>query len=437
MLPIGGIGLAIVVVTGAYLLARQGSAPVVRGSSTKEFVPTTVPVSRRHHHPAAQWATYGYDLARTHVAPASFALHPPFRRLWKQRIHDWVEFPPSAAYGNVYVGRLDGVVMAFVGATGEPLWWRSFKPYCTFASPTLDRMVLYETFLPPPCDHGDRSKDGFTVALDARSGRELWRYRGAGSESAPLVRNGILYEGSWDHRLYALGIRGRRPRVRWSYLADAELNSSPAFASGTVYIGSRAGRVHAVDARTGRKRWTASGFTREDFYATPTIAYGRVFIGNTDGTVYAFGAATGHLLWTAHAGTYVYTGAAVWRRTVYVGSYDGNVYAFDAATGTMRWKRNLGGSIHGAPTVMAGLVYFSTCGTCGRHGSRYAQLGPRRTFALDARTGRIIWGFHDGHYSPVVADGRRVYLMGDTTLYAFVNCGEPRSGVASTASSCA
>ena len=380
------------------------------------------PAQRREAEATASWPTYGYDLARTHVAPASFRLRPPYRRIWAQRIHDWVEFPPSVAYGNVYVGRLDGIVMAFAGSTGKRVWARSFKPYCIFASPTLAGGVLYETLLPPPCDDGDRSRDGLTVALDARSGRVLWRYRGSPSESAPLVHDGVLYEGSWDHRLYALDVRGPRPRVRWSFAADAELNSSPAYAGGTLYIGSRGGRVYAVATRSGRERWHASGFSHEDFYATPTIAYGRVFIGNTDGTVYAFGASTGHVLWASHAGTYVYTAAAVWRRTVYVGSYDGNVYAFDAATGVRRWKRDLGGSIHGAPTVMAGLVYFSTCGTCGQHGSRYAKQGPRRTFALDARTGRIVWRFGDGHYSPIVADGTRLYLMGDTTLYALASC---------------
>ena len=415
---------------------EEGSTPVLRGSSTNEFVTTATRPSRESSR-TGEWATYGYDLARTHVAPSSFQLRPPYRRIWARRIHDWVEFPPSVAYGNVYVGRLDGVLVAFAGATGKQAWWRSFKPYCTFASPTLAHGILYETFLPPPCDHGDRSKDGLTVALDARSGRVLWRYRGPASESAPLVRAGTLYEGSWNHRLYALDVRGRRARVRWSFSGDAELNSSPAYAAGTIYIGSTGGRLYAVDARTGRERWHASGYSTEDFYATPTIAYGRVFVGNTDGTVYAFGAVTGHLLWAAHAGTYVYTAAAVWRRTVYVGSYDGNVYAFDAATGATRWKQNLGGSIHGAPTVMAGLVYFSTCGTCGRHGSRYAKLGPRRTFALDTRTGRIVWRFPDGHYSPVVADGRRLYLMGDTTLYALAACGGSGSGTAAGSSSCA
>ena len=281
--------------------------------------------------------------------------------------------------------------------------------------------IVYQTFVPAPCDYGPRDHPGFTVAVRASDGKDLWYYRGPPSESATLLHRGTLYFGSWDHHLYALDVRRRKPRLRWRFEADDELNSSPAYDAGTIYIGSDGGYVYAVDARTGKQRWRAAAFAhfgrREYFYATPSIAYGRVYIGNTDGTVYAFGAKTGDLLWTQHAGTYVYTAAAVWRRTVYVGSYDGNVYALDAATGDIRWKRDLGASIHGAPTVIAGLIYFSTCGTCGHRGSRYAKMGPRKTFALDARTGRIVWRFGDGRYSPIVSDGIRVYLMGDTRLY--------------------
>jgi outer membrane protein assembly factor BamB len=338
------------------------------------------------------------------------------------RAHYYVEFPPSVAYGKVYIGQLKGILYAVSAADGSVVWKRSFPGFCTFASPTIQADVVYETFIPTPCDYGNRSRPGFVAALRASDGKELWRYSGPGSESTVLIHDGTMYFGSWDHHLYALAINGRRPRLRWRFLAGGELNSSPAYAGGTIYIGSDDDSVYAVNARTGRLRWryaTSSPFgTRETFYATPTVAYGRVYIGNTDGTLYALDSRTGRVLWTQHAGTYVYSAAAVWNGTVYVGSYDGNVYAFDASSGAVRWKRNLGGSIHGAPTVLDGDVYYSTCGTCGHRGSRYAEMGPRRTFALDARTGRIRWQFPDGHYSPLVSDGRRVYLMGDTRLYA-------------------
>jgi outer membrane protein assembly factor BamB len=203
------------------------------------------------------------------------------------------------------------------------------------------------------------------------------------------------------------------------------VNSSPAYADGTVYVGTDGGDVYGLDARSGRIRWRASSYSRlfhgrEYFYATPAVAYGRVYIGNTDGTLYVFGARTGHLLWARHAGSYVYTGAAVWRREVIVGTYDGHLIAYNAATGDELWRHEAPGAIHGAPTVLDGLVYFSTCSGCGANGSRSAKSGPRGSYAVDARTGRLVWTFPDGQYSPVVADSERMYLVGRTHVYAFV-----------------
>jgi outer membrane protein assembly factor BamB len=415
---LAGIGAGI-----GYLLSTGTSTKLARHPATRRVLTTARP-SPKPVQLGVAWPTYGYDDARTHVAPASFKLRPPFRQLWEMRARYYVEFPPSVAYGKVYIGQLKGIVYAVDSQTGAVVWQHSFPPDCTFASPTIADGVVYETFIPPPCDYGDRSKPGFVAAVRASNGKQLWRYTGPGSESTVLLRDGTIYFGSWDHHLYALDVRHGRPRLRWRFLAGGELNSSPAYADGTIYIGSDDDSVYAVDAGNGRLRWRFAASspygTSEYFYATPTLAYGRVYIGNTDGTVYALSAHTGHVVWTQHAGTYVYTAAAVWNRTVFVGSYDGNVYALDAGNGRIRWKTNLGGSIHGAPTVLDGLVYFSTCGTCGHRGSRYAELGPRRTFALDARTGRIVWRFNDGHYSPLVSDGHRIYLMGNTVLYALV-----------------
>jgi len=368
------------------------------------------------------WPTYGYDAARTHVAPASFRLRPPYRRLWSVRTGFYIEFPPAVADGKVFVSQLRGRFYAVDAQTGDFAWRKWFRGYCSAAGPAVWNGVVYETYMPPPCDHGDRRRRGFVAAMRAKTGRVLWRWYAGASESSPLIVDGILYVGSWNHRVYALDVRGAKPTLRWSTSTDAEIDSSAAYANGTIYIGTNGGRMYAISARTGRVRWRSSSFSsflhgREYFYATPTVAYGRVFVGNTDGTVYAYGATTGKLIWARPAGSYVYTAAAVWNRTVFVGSYDGNVYALDAATGDVRWKTNLGGSIHGAPTVLDGLVYFSTCGTCGRRGSRYAKLGPKRTFALDGRSGTIVWRFPDGHYSPVVADSERLYLVGDTRFY--------------------
>jgi outer membrane protein assembly factor BamB len=82
------------------------------------------------------------------------------------------------------------------------------------------------------------------------------------------------------------------------------------------------------------------------------------------------------------------------------------LYALDAATGDVRWRFRANGPISGSPTVINGVVYFATL--------------KERTYALNARTGKVLWTFPDGKYTPVVADPERVYLVGHARVYGLV-----------------
>lgn len=419
---VGAAVLAVLAGVGGWWYHEQTTAKDVRGSSTVEFMPRARPQASPRPEKVVQqipWPTYGYDNQRTHLSP--FAHRPPYRQLWMLRTGWYVEFPPAIGYGKVFVSQLKGAFYAVDAKTGNWAWRRKF-PYCSAASPALAAGLVIETFLPTPCTHGPRDVPGLVIAMRPSDGRTVWSFSRA-SESSPLVAGGRVYFGSWDHRMYALSVK--TGKLVWSTLLDGEIDSSPAFAGGKIFIGDNSGTLTALDARTGAISWKARSFSRfgrgrEYFYATPTVAYGRVYASNTDGTVYAFGAGTGNLLWAHPVGTYVYTAPAVWNQKIYVGTYDGRFYALDAATGDTRWVTEMPAAIHGAPTVMDGLVYMSTCGRCGQNGVRSAKAGPFATFALDARTGKRVWQFPDGHYSPLVADGERIYIAGSTRIYALV-----------------
>jgi outer membrane protein assembly factor BamB len=407
-------------VLGAWWYHEKTAAKEVRGSATVEFTPNDRPELPDPSTEVLQgvaWPTYGYDNRRTHLSP--FDHRPPYRRLWRLRTRWFIEFPPAVGYGKVFVSQLRGVFYAVDAKTGEWRWRRKF-PFCSASSPALARGLVIETFLPTPCTRGPRGVPGLVIAMRESDGKTVWSLPIA-SESSPLVAGGLVYFGAWDHKVYAVDID--TGKVVWATETDGEINSSPAFADGTVYIGTNSGSIFALDGRSGDVRWTARSFSnfargREYFYATPTVAYGRVFASNTDGTVYAFGAGTGNLLWARRLGTYVYTAPAVWNQNLYAGTYDGKFYALDAATGDTRWVTEMPAAVHGAPTVMGGLVYLSTCGFCGQKGSRGAKRGPNGTYALDALTGKLVWQFPDGQYSPVVADDERVYVVGATRVYA-------------------
>jgi outer membrane protein assembly factor BamB len=401
----------------------------IRGSRGTEFVATEVPGASTTTVPtetkgeseeqdgdesrAVVWPTYGLDPARTRYAP-DFRHRPPYRKLWSLRALNLVEFPPVIAYGRLYFSNTAGRFFAVDAETGEVVWSRLLRRG-SGASPTVADGVVYHPLMNARGEARE-SAPGFMVALDAETGKTLWRFRAGAMESSPLYLDGILYFGTFDNRLYALNTRTRR--VRWSYRTGDNVKGGPAYAKGTIYFGSYDGNVYAVDARSGKLRWRsgAQGGLRGagNFYATPAVAYGRVFIGNTDGKVYAFGARTGHLLWSRSTGGWVYSSPAVWNETVYAGSYDGRFYAFDAATGDMKWSFDAGGPISGAPTVMSGLVYFARLRAAG---VSPRVIRPGRTYALNARTGKLVWTFPDGKYTPIVADEERVYLVGFTRVY--------------------
>lgn len=414
--------LALGAATGVWWWATRPQSKL--GSPDVEFTTTQPRPPKPPPKTPLPWRMYGYDDERTHFTPVHMH-RPPFARAWVVRAGHYIEFPAAVADGRVFVAQEKGRFFALDAATGKILWDRQYRN-CAASSPLVRDGIVYQSFLPWPCPYGPRDVPGLIVGLDAKTGKERWRFRGSGpSESSLLVVGHLMYFGSWDAKVYAVDIRTRR--VRWATPTDAEIDSSPAYADGTIFIGTNGGSIYALDALSGEIRWRGRSYSHfprghEYFYATPAVAYGRVFAGNTDGWVYAYGAHTGHLLWAQRAGTYVYSAPAVWNETVYVGSYDGKVYAFDAGTGRLRWTYEATGSIHGSGTVMNGLVYFSVCGNCGRRGVRYAKQGPPSTFALDARTGKLVWTFWDGRYSPVIADEDRVYVMGKSRVWGLEPC---------------
>ena len=62
--------------------------------------------------------------------------------------------------------------------------------------------------------------------------------------------------------------------------------------------------------------------------------------------------------------------------------------------------------------MVGNVVYFATL--------------EKRTYALAARTGKELWSFPDGEYSPVVADKRRLFLIGYEQVYGMAP--RPRRG---------
>jgi outer membrane protein assembly factor BamB len=386
-----------------YVLYRKHEFRDIRGSSSVEFLTTRAKTQRPAERIA--WPRYGYDLGGTRSA--TYRLRPPFRRLWAfDNNPTLLEFPPAVAYGKLFLPTWDGRFLALDAGTGR-LLWRRRSGRCGWGTPAIWRHLVINTYIGHKCGSPIPGSDGEVVAYAERTGAVRWRLRLGPCESSPLVVDGLVYIGDWHGQVYALN--AWNGKQRWVFKAGGAIKGSASYADGKVYIGSYDGRVYGLDARTGRQVWRASAQQRLGhtgwFYSSPAVAYGRVYIGSTDSKVYSFGAATGRVRWSYTTGNYVYASPAVWRDLVLIGSYDHVFYALDAATGALRWRFRANGPISGSASVVGGIVYFSTFA--------------RRTYGLDARTGRPVWIYPDGEYTPVVADSKHLYVVGYRRVFAF------------------
>jgi outer membrane protein assembly factor BamB len=349
------------------------------------------------------WPLFGRVDERTHYLPAErAALDPPLREAWSISTHALIEFPPAIAGGVAYVVNKYGNAKAIRLRDRKVLWERVTHPDqkgppTDVTGPTYHRGLVFFAFM-----------DGNLVAIDAETGKRAWvRDLHTVLESSPLAVDGTLYVGSNETNLIALRAADGKPL--WQFNAPGAIKASPSFHDGRVYVADYRSGIFCLDADTGRPVWRtntskAPPFGEGGFYSSPAVAFGRVYAGRDDGTVFALDAKTGKVEWSFPTGDYVYGSPAVARvpgtpPTVYIGSYDEHFYALDAGSGKQRWRFDVKGPVPGTATVIGHTVYTSSFKT-------------REAIGIDVHTGRRSFQLRQAGYTPVVSDGRRLYLIG-------------------------
>ncbi len=393
-------GIALVLLVGGGILAYQllKRPPDVHNANAT-FRPQKPPKPKAR---TVNWPMFGLNPARTRYLPAK-GVKPPYKLIWHYTGRPLLEFPPIYVGGRLYAVDNNGNAFALDADTGKVLWERRIGRL-NASSPAYYKHRLYIVNLVP----------GHIVKLDARTGRVLWKHLLPGrAESSPLVIDGTVYFGCENDQLFALSTRNGH--VRWATTLGGPIKSAPAYRRGVLYVGDYGGYMNAVDAGTGAIRWQSGslgqGFgTSGAFYSTPALAYGRVYAGNNDDRVYSFDQKDGALAWSYSTGGYVYSGPVVANTrhtgpTVYIGSFDGNVYALNAKSGEPRWIRSAGGSVIGSLSAVGNIVYA-------------AEFSNGSTEGFAMKTGRHVFHYKTGTYTPVVSDGRRIYLVGYSSINA-------------------
>ena len=352
------------------------------------------------------WPFYGYDLARTRFFPGGRRLDPPFHVGWRFNDGALLEFPPVIYNNTLYFEDANGFARAVRTTNGHVLWVRRVGTLAA-ASPALDvrhKLVFFTLLSTSP--GASVPGNGAVVALAMNTGRKVWSHAlGPGSESSPLVHGLSVFLGDQGGTVYSF--RTYDGHVNWTFGASGSVKGGVAFAHDTIYFGDYGGHVYAVNAGSGQEIWSAGA--GDNVYSTPAVAFGHVYLGSTNGTVYSFWANSGAQAWSSGTGAYVYASPAVadipgLGPTVYIGSYDGSEYAYDALSGSERWTHSAGGRIDGSATVLGNVVFYSS-------------LGSNTSVGLDVRTGRQVFSYPDGEFTPVITDGKAVFLIGYSTIY--------------------
>ncbi len=129
------------------------------------------------------------------------------RRKWQYGAGSTILNSPAVAYGKVYITD-DGKLIALDATTGKEEWRLGDEGFSTTA-PFIAGHVVYFTstgatslaipFLTEP------EWGGYIYAVDARTGRELWRYKvNALIPYSPTISDGVIYYGDEDGYFHAL-----------------------------------------------------------------------------------------------------------------------------------------------------------------------------------------------------------------------------------------
>ncbi len=303
--------------------------------------------------------------------------------------------------------------------TKSLLAWKLPTDGPVYASPFLSDGTLYIG-----------STDSTFYAIDAKTGKEKWRYRSGNTiqSSAALYDDRVFFESG--NCLYALTTRGK---LVWKQpLCDGEVHnqldpwdfhhSSPYIHQGVVYIGTERGILWGFDAESGDQVLRCQTLSEQVIRTTPVVAGQLVIYGDWEGVLYANDLSTGALAWkydTRQEGTYpwpnsILTHLVVGGESVYFAGKSNRLYSLDVRTGKKNWHYSSPTDqwLIGGPLLNQGVIYL---GSSDQH----------LFHAIDAFTGTLIWASGlDGRIWGRAAMAENRLYVGSNSLYVI----DPSSG---------
>jgi outer membrane protein assembly factor BamB len=316
------------------------------------------------------------------------------------------------------------------------LRWKVESAAAIYSSPAVDGKY---------CFVGDDA--GYLTCYALKDGSKQWSFASNNRiVGAPAAADGVVVFGSADHIIY--GLNSKDGSLLWKVTAHDPVLGAVAIADGVAYVGGSDSTFRAINIHTGKELWQYRG-VKGYVESKPLITPDKIIFGAWDNTLYALRKSDGEALWkwtggltrmhfspaavdpvSANGKVFIvdpqraltaidyYSGETIYRtfrsavreslgisedgERLYAKTMNDSIVCYDATTDipVELWATNVGFGYEHAPSMPQ-----------EKGGTLYGGTKEGLIYALEPRTGKIIWKYKAGNSlvnTVVPLDGKQV-----------------------------
>lgn len=283
------------------------------------------------------------DTIEPPAALVEFQPNLSVRTLWSSSVGQGVKRTGSSprpvfASGRLFITDVKEGLLALDADSGKRIWRYQHAERMVSGAYANEEIVLAGTI------------DGLVVAVDASNGEERWNTRVSSELLAPpVVAGGVVVVRSNDGRLHGLALNDGGSL--WQFDRGAPLislrgNSAPVVVGDKVFIGYDNARVIALNAADGTLIWEqtvaqAEGRTElermNDIDGEIQVVDDVLYAVSYRGQIAALAINNGRPLWSREMSSY--SGISTSGSVIYCVDEEGVVWALDSRSGSSLWKQ--------------------------------------------------------------------------------------------------
>jgi len=237
---------------------------------------------------------------------------------------------------TMYCSSFDGKVYAVDASTGREIWRRN----C--GSPIVGAPLLHQTNLVVV------SSAGNVFSLATHDGSVIWR-KSCGTElyAPAIMGKDLLFLSAVKGTILSMEIQSGS--LHWQKDVVGSIVSAPVRHGDLILVGTTHGDLHAFSGHDGKAVWkfAATG----GIVASPIASVDSLYVGTQASLFYAIEAASGGLIWEYQANKPIISRGTIAFSSIVFASQDKWLYCCERYDGSLKWKAALRGRTFASPIL--------------------------------------------------------------------------------------